>query len=98
VTTTPYWWTEVTQLALPLTLLPTAVLNSEWFAVLTAFVALNTIMYVALAVAKMLPKVYVSDWASSRNRRSRTRSIYPEGHVHVAAPERDPRDLLDAVG
>jgi hypothetical protein len=83
----------------PLTLLPTALLNSEWFAVLTAFVALNTIMYVALAVAKVLPKLYVSDWIHSPNRRSQTRSIFPAGHVDVPEPESDPRgDLLDRVG
>jgi hypothetical protein len=35
-------------------------------------------MYVALAIAKMLPKVYLSDWASRRGRRSETRSIHPD--------------------
>lgn len=59
-------------------LLPESVLDSEVFGVLAAFVALNTVMYVALAVAKMLPKVYVSDWVGGRGRRSQTRSIYPE--------------------
>jgi hypothetical protein len=82
----------------PLTILPSVVLHMEWFAVLTAFVALNTVMYVALAVAKMLPKVYISDWARSRNRRSQTRSIYPDGHVDVSELGGDPRDVdLDRV-
>jgi hypothetical protein len=86
-------------LSLPLTILPTAVLHTEWFAVLTTFVALNSIMYAALAVAKMLPKVYVSDWTRSANRRSQTRSIYPDNHVDTSRTDGDVRDvLLDRVG
>jgi hypothetical protein len=74
------------------------VLHTEWFAVLTAFVALNTIMYVALAVGKVLPKLYVSDWVASPDRRSQTRSIYPDGYVDVAEVGDEPRDaLLDRV-
>lgn len=60
-------------------LLPTSVLRSELFAVLAAFVAINTVMYAALSLAKLLPKQYPSDWFSSPNRRSESRSIYPEG-------------------
>lgn len=56
---------------------PESTLHSDAFAVLAAFVAINTVMYVALAVAKMLPKVYVSDWIRGANRRSQTRSIHP---------------------
>ncbi len=59
-------------------LLPESVLRSDLFGVLAAFVALNTLMYLALAVAKILPKVYVSDWVSRSHTRSQTRSIYPE--------------------
>lgn len=59
-------------------LLPESLLASDLFAVLAAFVAINTVMYVALAVAKMLPKVYFSDFVDRRNRRSETRSIYPD--------------------
>ena len=58
-------------------ILPESVLHSGWFAVLAAFVAINTVMYVALAVAKVLPKVYVSDWFTSRDRRGQNRSIFP---------------------
>jgi hypothetical protein len=80
---------------------PSVVLHTEWFAVLTAFVALNTIMYVALAVGKVLPKLYVSDWVHSPNRRSQTRSIYPDGYVDVVdvaeAAGDSPDDLLDRV-
>jgi hypothetical protein len=79
-------------------LLPEHLLHTEWFAVLAAFVALNTIMYCALAVSKVLPKLYVSDWIHSPNRRSQTRSIYPEGFVHPAdRPDVEPHRELDPV-
>jgi hypothetical protein len=67
-------------------LLPESVLHSGWFAVLAAFVALNTVMYCALALAKVLPKVYVTDWLPARNRRAQTRSIYPDGFAPGAEP------------
>lgn len=60
-------------------LLPESFLQSNWFGILAAFVALNTVMYLALAVAKTFPKMYVSDWVQRRNTRSQTRSIYPDG-------------------
>jgi hypothetical protein len=58
-------------------ILPESTLHSETFAVLAAFVAINTVMYGALAVAKMLPKVYVADWFTDRHRRAESRSIHP---------------------
>lgn len=57
---------------------PESTLTSDWFAILAAFVAINTVMYAALAVAKILPKVYRSDWFSRPNQRSQSRSIYPD--------------------
>ena len=48
---------------------------------LAAFVAINTIVYVTLAVAKILPKVYFSDWIGPRNRRAETRSIHPDAPI-----------------
>jgi len=60
-------------------LLPEAVLHSHLFAVLAAFVAINTVMYVALALEKLLPKVYAADWIQRRNQRAQSRSIYPDG-------------------
>ena len=54
------------------------VLRSHAFQFLAAFVAVNTIMYVTLAIAKMLPKVHPGDWRPGRHRRGETRSIYPE--------------------
>lgn len=58
--------------------LPDSVLHSNWFAILAAFVALNTVMYAVLAVARTLPKVYRSDWFSRPNQRTKTRSIHPD--------------------
>jgi uncharacterized membrane protein len=54
-------------------------LRTEFFAVLAAFVAINTIFYVALAVAKICPKIYPSGWFHGLNRRSETRGIHPDG-------------------
>lgn len=67
------------QLTAPMGILfPEATLQSELFAILAAFVALNTVMYVALAIAKILPKVYLNDWIRRRRQRSETRSIHPD--------------------
>jgi hypothetical protein len=59
-------------------LLPASVLDARWFATLSLFVAINTLLYLTLAILKLLPKAYLSDWVSRRNRRSESRSIYPE--------------------
>ena len=58
--------------------LPESVMHSAWFAALSLFVAINTIVYLTLAIIKLLPKAYLSDWVDQRNRRSETRSIYTE--------------------
>lgn len=58
-------------------LLPESVLDTSLFAILAAFVAINTVIYAALALANILPKVYPTDWITNRNRRTETRSIYP---------------------
>jgi len=62
-------------------LFPSSVLHSNEFAILAAFVAINTVMFAALAVAKILPKVHPTDWLPGRNRRAETRSIHPDGRV-----------------
>ncbi len=59
--------------------LPESFLRSEGFGVLAAFVAINTVIYVALAIAKVLPKIYVSDLLDHRDRRGENRSIHPDG-------------------
>ncbi len=59
--------------------LPTSTLDEPWFVVLAGFVAVNTVGYVTLAVAKVLPRVYLRDWLPRRYTRRETRSIYPDG-------------------
>jgi hypothetical protein len=58
-------------------LIPASALSSAWFAVLSAFVAINTVLYTALAIAKILPKIYLSDLWERRDRRVANRSIHP---------------------
>lgn len=62
-------------------LLPAEVLQSTWFAVLTTFVAINTVMYVALAIAKLVPRMHPSGWFRTRNERSETRNIDPDAPI-----------------
>lgn len=62
-------------------LLPESVIHSNLFAMLAAFVAIHTVFYATLALAKIFPKVYLSDWVRRRHERSETRSINPEGPV-----------------
>ncbi|RJT94920.1 hypothetical protein D6T65_17380 [Arthrobacter frigidicola] len=57
---------------------PESLLQTELFAVLATFVAINTVMYAALAIVKVLPKVDAPGWTRSRGERSETRSIHPD--------------------
>lgn len=59
-------------------MIPESVLSSDWFAALAAFVAINTAIYVTLAIMKALPKIYVRDYLPRSYRRAETRSIYPD--------------------
>ncbi|GAB3842843.1 hypothetical protein GCM10028800_03450 [Nesterenkonia populi] len=79
-------------------LLPPSVLESTWFSTLAGFVAINTVMYVALAVTKVLPKLYVSDWRRGRQRRSETRSIYPDRTAprHAQSTHGNPEVRIDS--
>ena len=45
-------------------------MHGPWFAALSMFVAINTVLYLTLAIIKLLPKAYLSDWVDQRNRRS----------------------------
>ncbi len=65
--------------------LPESTLHTPWFAVLSVFVAINTVLYLTLAIIKLLPKAYLSDWVDQRNRRAESRSIYPgdEGRAQL---------------
>lgn len=62
-------------------LLPEAVLHSDFVGILEAVVAINTVMFGSLAVSKLLPKLHLSDIVHGRNRRSETRSIYPDAPI-----------------
>lgn len=60
-------------------LLPVDVLTGWWFSALAGFVAFNTLIYAALAVGKILPRVHLADWWYERGRgpqRRESRSIY----------------------
>jgi hypothetical protein len=74
-------WSGPSSVVLAGILLPESFLQSDFFAVLATFVAINTVLYVTMAVAKILPKVYAAEWFRGRNRRAETRSIYPDGPI-----------------
>jgi hypothetical protein len=76
-------------------LLSDTILASEFFAVFSAFVGINTVIYVVLAVAKILPKIYVTDWVRGRNRRVAARSIYAIEPVPLRPPP--PRATVTAA-
>ena len=59
-------------------LLPEGVVYSRTFAVLAGFVAINTVMYVALSIGKTLPRVNPGAWLPRRRQRGETRSIFPD--------------------
>jgi hypothetical protein len=69
----------VTAVVLAFSVLPEELLHTRWFAVLSSFVAVNTILYVSLSIFKIAPKLYLSDLVKKHGRRSQTRSIYPNG-------------------
>lgn len=52
------------------------IMETAWFKQLSTFVAVNTVLYLTLAIIKILPKAYLSDWVDHRDRRSEDRSIY----------------------
>jgi hypothetical protein len=89
--------TELALVAQQMTTLTDSVRSSGWFAVLAAFVALNSVMYCALAVAKCLPKLYLTDVVRGSNRRAQTRSIYPDEPA-VAPDGTADRGVLEPVG
>jgi hypothetical protein len=62
-------------------LLPESIVHTDWLAILATFVAINTVMYGALAVVKILPKLHPGSWFPARQERAETRSIYPDGKL-----------------
>ncbi|TDW28675.1 hypothetical protein [Cryobacterium psychrophilum] len=72
-------------------LLPTSVLHSHFFAILASFVAINTVMYAALAIAKIVPMVHFADFVPGRRRRAETRGIHPDAATREQpGTEREP--------
>ena len=71
--------TNLTQLVHAGMVLPESFLESRFFAVFATFVAINTVIYVVLAVVKILPRPHLSDFLPGRNRRAQERSIFPDG-------------------
>lgn len=65
-----HWFTGI--------LLPESFLESQFFVILASLVALNTTIYAALAIAKVLPKLIRSRANRSGKFRGETRSIYPD--------------------
>ncbi len=66
----------------PASVLPSEWLASSWYSTLTAFVAVNTLVYVVLSISKILPRAHPTTWFRGGNgasRRRETRSIYPDG-------------------
>lgn len=59
-------------------LFPESIMHAEWFTILATFVAINTVMYGALAVVKVLPKLHPGSWLPARHERAETRSIHPD--------------------
>lgn len=60
-------------------LLPESFLKTDFFFVLSTIVALNTTIYAALSIAKVLPKWFNPQWTRRGRARAETRSIYPDG-------------------
>lgn len=68
-------------------ILSESVLTSDWFAALAAFVAINTAIYVTLALVKTMPYIYFRDYMPRTYERSETRSIYPDAEEGKRKPE-----------
>jgi hypothetical protein len=62
-------------------LLPASFIESRFFVILATLVALNTTIYTALAISKILPKVLRPAFYRRGKRRSETRSIHPDAKL-----------------
>jgi hypothetical protein len=60
-------------------LLPESFLHSRFFVILATLVALNTVVYAAISVIHIFPKIFKPGWLQKRHHRRITRSIYPDG-------------------
>ena len=55
-----------------------SVLHSRFYYILLAVVLLNTTIFAAIAITKILPKRFKFAWFRRGRVRSKTRSIYPD--------------------
>jgi hypothetical protein len=62
-------------------LFPQSLIESRFFVILATLVALNTTVYAALAIAKLVPKFVKPSWYRRGRTRSETRSIFPDADV-----------------
>lgn len=67
-------------------LIPESVLSTDWFGALAAFVAINTAIYVTLALVKTLPRIYFTDYLPRTYHRAETRSIHPDADERGRRP------------
>ena len=83
---------------LALSVIPESMLHTQWYAALSGFVAVNTILYVTLSIFKIMPKLYLNDFISHHGRRAETRSIFPNGHSAPADYRPTPGSLAAKHG
>jgi hypothetical protein len=60
-------------------LIPETFLHSRFFVILATLVALNTVVFAALSVIHIFPKLVKPNWLAGRHHRRVTRSIFPDG-------------------
>jgi hypothetical protein len=60
-------------------LLPESFLQSRFFIVLATIVELNTVIFAALSLVHVTPKMSKPSWRRGHRPRGVTRSIYPDG-------------------
>jgi uncharacterized membrane protein len=70
-------------------MIPESILSTDWFAALAAFVAINTAIYVTLAIIKTLPRIYFRDYLPRTYQRAETRSIYPDAKEGGQPPKEE---------
>ncbi len=60
-------------------LLPETFLHTRFFVILATVVALNTVIYAALSLVHIFPKLFKPNWIRGHRNRRVTRSIFPDG-------------------
>jgi hypothetical protein len=60
---------------------PNETIHQHWYLVLATIVALNTTIYAALSIGRVLPKWLDFSKIRGKRQRAETRSIYPDSPV-----------------